>query len=63
MEDVVFAGRLRGKIKPLNIRAHTSAEKYHKNGWLRQSIINFSILVQYLIGKDTDRLYRIYYKD
>ena len=63
MEDVVLAGRLRGKIKPLNIRAHTSAEKYHKNGWLRQSLINFAILLQYLIGKDTDRLYRTYYKD
>ncbi|MDA9609700.1 TIGR04283 family arsenosugar biosynthesis glycosyltransferase [Paracoccaceae bacterium] len=63
MEDVALASRLRGKIEPLDILAHTSAEKYQKNGWLRQSIINFSILVRYLIGKDTNLLYKIYYKN
>ena len=63
MEDVALASRLRGKIEPLDILAHTSAEKYQKNGWLRQSIINFSILVGYLIGKDTNLLYKIYYKN
>ena len=63
LEDVALAVKLKGKIKSLNILAHTSSETYHKNGWLRQSIINFSILVQYLMGKDTDRLCRTYYKD
>ena len=63
MEDVALASRLRGKIEPLDILAHTSAEKYQKNGWLRQSIINFSILVRYLIGKYTNLLYKIYYKN
>ena len=63
MEDVSLASRLRGKIEPLDILAHTSAEKYQKNGWLRQSIMNFSILVRYLIGKDTNLLYKIYYKN
>ena len=47
MEDIALADRLKSKIKPLDILAHTSAEKYHKNGWLRQSMINFFILIQY----------------
>mgnify|MGYP001343649263 CR=1 FL=1 len=62
LEDVALAVKLKGKIKSLNILAHTSAEKYHKNGWLRQSIVNFYILLQYLTGKDTNLLYKIYYK-
>jgi rSAM/selenodomain-associated transferase 2 len=63
LEDVALAVKLKGKIKSLNILALTSAEKYHKNGWLRQSIVNFYILLQYLTGKDTNLLYKIYYKN
>ena len=62
MEDVAFASKFRGKIKALDILAHTSAEKYHRNGWLAQSMINCLILVQYLAGKDVHLLYKIYYK-
>ena len=63
MEDVAFADSLKGKIKPLDILAHTSAEKYHINGWLRQSMINFLILAQYRFGKDPHKLYRVYYNN
>ena len=63
MEDVAFADSLKGKIKPLDILAHTSAEKYHNNGWLRQSIINFFILTQYRLGKSPHQLFKIYYKN
>ena len=63
MEDVALAGKLKGKIKSLDMMAHTSAEKYHKNGWLRQSMINFSILNQYRLGKDPHQLFKIYYKN
>ena len=63
MEDVAFADRLKGKIKPLNILAYTSAEKYHKKGWLRQSMINIFILTQYRLGKDPYELYKFYYKN
>jgi rSAM/selenodomain-associated transferase 2 len=63
LEDVILAGKLKGKIRSLDLLAFTSAEKYRKNGWLRQSLINFYILVQYLIGKDTNLLYKIYYKN
>ena len=63
MEDLALADKLKGKIKLLDIVAHTSAEKYHNNGWLRQSMINFLILIQYRFGKDPHKLYRVYYKN
>ena len=63
MEDIAIANRLKGKIRPLDILAHTSAEKYHKNGWFRQSVINFFIFIQYRRGKDPNQLYKFYYKN
>ena len=63
MEDIALADRLKSKIKPLDILAHTSAENYHKNGWLRQSMINFFILTQYRLGKDPNQLFKFYYKN
>ena len=63
MEDVALAGKLKSKFKPLNIIAQTSAKKYQKKGWLRQSLINFSILIRFKLGQDTDRLYDLYYKN
>ena len=63
MEDIALADRLKRKIKPLDILAHTSAENYHKNGWLRQSMINFFILTQYRLGKDPNQLFKFYYKN
>lgn len=63
MEDIALARQLKGKIKPLDIVAKTSAEKYHKNGWLRQSVLNFFLLIQYLSGKDPHQLFRVYYRN
>ena len=63
MEDIALADRLKGKIRPLDILAHTSAEKYHKNGWFRQSTTNFLILSQYRLGKDPNQLFKFYYKN
>ena len=63
MEDIALADRLKGKIRPLDILANTSAENYHKNGWLRQSMINFFILTQYRLGKDPNQLFKFYYKN
>ena len=63
MEDVALAGKLKRQLKLLNIIAQTSAKKYQKKGWLRQSLINFSILIQFKLGQDTDRLYKFYYKN
>jgi rSAM/selenodomain-associated transferase 2 len=63
MEDIALARQLKGKTKPLDILANTSAEKYHKNGWLRQSAINFFLLIQYLLGKDPHQLFKFYYRN
>ena len=63
MEDIALARQLKGKIKPLDIVAKTSAEKYHKNGWLRQSVFNFFLLIQYLFGKDPNQLFKVYYRN
>ena len=63
MEDIALADRLKGKIKPLDILALTSADKYRKNGWLRQSIVNLFILTQYRLGKDPHQLFKIYYEN
>tara|TARA_Y100001934_G_scaffold274653_1_gene367480 strand:- start:515 stop:1195 length:681 start_codon:yes stop_codon:yes gene_type:complete len=63
MEDIALARKLKRKTKSLGILAQTGAEKYHKNGWLRQSMINFFLLAQYLLGKDPHQLFKVYYKN
>ena len=63
MEDIALARKLKGEIKSLGILAHTSAEKYHKNGWIRQSVLNFFLFFQYLLGKDPNQLFKVYYMD
>ena len=62
MEDVALAGKLKRKFKSLKIVAQTSAKKYHEKGWLRQSLINFSILIRFKLGQDANLLYKLYYK-
>ena len=62
MEDVALARKLKNKIKSLDILAHTNAEKYHKNGWFRQSGSNFVLLIRYLLGEDPHQLFKVYYK-
>ncbi len=63
MEDIALARRLKRKTKSVGILAQTGAEKYHKNGWLRQSMINFFLLAQYFLGKDPHQLFKVYYKN
>ena len=63
MEDIALARKLKRKTKSVGILAQTGAEKYHKNGWLRQSMINFFLLAQYLLGKDPHQLFKAYYKN
>ena len=63
MEDIALARKLKRKTKLVGILAQTSAEKYNKNGWLRQSMINFFLLAQYLLGKDAHQLFKVYYKN
>ena len=63
MEDIALARKLKSETKLLDILAYTSAEKYHKNGWFRQSVLNFFLLIQYLLGEDPNQLFKIYYKN
>ena len=63
MEDIALARKLKSKTKSLDILAYTSAEKYHKNGWFRQSVLNFFLLIQYFLGKDPRQLFKAYYKN
>ena len=63
MEDIALARKLKSETKSLDILAYTSAEKYHKNGWFRQSVLNFFLLIQYLLGKDPHQLFKVYYKN
>ena len=60
MEDVNIAKRLKGRISALNCVATTSATRYRKRGWLRQSLRNFSILMRYKLGTDPDVLAQKY---
>ena len=63
MEDIALARKLKNGTKSLDILAHTSAEKYHKNGWFRQSGLNFFLLIRYLLGEDPHQLFKVYYKN
>ena len=63
MEDIALARKLKSGTKSLDILAHTSAEKYHKNGWLRQSMINFFLLIRYFLGEDPHQLFKVYYNN
>ncbi len=56
MEDVAIARKLRGKLQVLDATITTSAEKYVKRGWFRQSLMNFMFLTRYLAGADPNRI-------
>ncbi len=60
MEDVQMAKALRGCFVALDCTATTSAERYQKHGWIRQSFRNFSLLMQYKLGVDPVRLSQKY---
>lgn len=60
MEDVAIAKKLRRQLKPIPVTITTSAEKYSKNGWLRQSIRNFVTVTRYKMGVDPEKLAQRY---
>lgn len=61
MEDVAIARALKGRIELLPATLTTSAEKYQKNGWIRQGIRNLFTLLRYRLGTSPERLARSYY--
>lgn len=62
MEDVAIASRLSGKLCAAGFVAVTSAEKFRRNGWLRQGARNLSLLLRYKFGADPDKLAAQYRK-
>jgi rSAM/selenodomain-associated transferase 2 len=56
MEDVALARRLRRRLRPLEARALTSADRYQRNGWVAQVARNLLRLARYASGADPARL-------
>lgn len=61
MEDVDFVRRLgRRRLRLLPGSAITSAERWRRRGWLRQSLLNLRCLALFLMGAPADRIARLY---
>ena len=61
-EDVRFLqeARKRTKIHSFSVKVTTSADKFLKNGYLRQQLRNGWLIVQYLMGVSPEILYKKY---
>lgn len=62
MEDVEFMRRLKrqGRLAHLSLRLTTSARRWERRGWLRQSAANLTTLALYGLGVSPERLARRY---
>lgn len=60
LEDVAIVRALRGRLRPLPIRATTSAVRYQRQGWLRRGARNMWTLTRYFGGVDPERLAKSY---
>ena len=61
MEDVDLVRRLgRRRLRLLPGSAVTSAERWRRRGWLRQSLLNLRCLALFLMGAPADRIARLY---
>lgn len=62
MEDVAMARQLKGQLTRIDCAAITSAEKYHKAGWLRRGGRNLWTLIRYFAGVSPQKLAKAYRK-
>jgi rSAM/selenodomain-associated transferase 2 len=64
MEDVEFVRRLTrlGRLRHLTLRLTTSARRWEREGWLRRSVRNLTMLSLYALGVSPERLARRYYE-
>lgn len=62
MEDVAMARALKGRLQVLPLRAHTGADRYETEGWLRRGGKNLFTLLRYFSGADPDSLAQRYHK-
>ncbi|MCB1476730.1 MAG: TIGR04283 family arsenosugar biosynthesis glycosyltransferase [Rhodobiaceae bacterium] len=61
MEDVDIVRRIgRRRLKRLNTKALTSAERYVQNGYIRRVVRNLGCLVLYSLGFSPDLIRRVY---
>lgn len=61
MEDVDLVRRLgRSRLRRLAGSAATSAERWRRRGWLRQSLLNLRCLALFLLGASPERVARLY---
>lgn len=56
MEDVALSRALRGRLIPIPALIRTSADRYHRDGWMRRGARNLWTLARYLAGADPARL-------
>lgn len=62
-EDVDLVRRIgRRRLKPLSARAVTSAERFAREGYVRRSAKNLTLLARYYCGDSPERLARAYRK-
>jgi rSAM/selenodomain-associated transferase 2 len=61
MEDVDILRRLARPVM-LEANALTSAKRWHRDGWARRSVLNFSCLLLWQAGVSPDRLAALYDK-
>ena len=62
MEDVDMARRLRGRLRALECRVETGAERYLAEGWMRRGARKLWTLGRYFCGVAPERLVRGYEK-
>lgn len=60
MEDVAIAQALKRRLTLSPLCVQTDPERYLKNGWLRQGVLNLWRLVRYLMGAHPAQLRRGY---
>jgi rSAM/selenodomain-associated transferase 2 len=62
MEDVDFLGRLRkmGRVALIKLPVTTSARRFLKRGLIRQQLMNFFLVVMYMLGVRPETLSKLY---
>jgi rSAM/selenodomain-associated transferase 2 len=62
MEDVDFVRRLRrrGRLAHVDVPAITSARRWERDGWLRRTLENWTLILLYFAGHPPDLLARRY---
>ena len=63
MEDVAIVKLLKQKIQLVPVTIKTSAFKYKRDGWLKRSINNITLLIRFKFGADPRELAKLYYRN